>query len=123
MRLDRGCPAPELQDLVVAEDERGAFFVARVDELGARLARARVDHLAGLGAEHLLDDRPPRRSAQERLEHLVFVRVVHALHDGLAEPPGGIDQDAAGKPGLARSVNSEAKQRLMASSSGASPRM
>ena len=53
---------------------------------------ARVDHLARLFAELLLDDRRDSGVRQERLENLILVGIDRALHDVLAQAPGRVDQ-------------------------------
>src|SRR5690606_2951043 len=55
VRFNRAGPAGELDDLLVVEHERVALTPRRADELGGRLAAARIDHLLRLPAERLFD--------------------------------------------------------------------
>ena len=59
-----------------------------------------IDDLETLAPERPLDDGGRRLVVEERLEHPIAVGVDHARHDGLAQPPGGVDQHVVGKAAL-----------------------
>jgi len=75
----------------------------------------RVDHLARLGAQRLLDDRPEAPVAEQRLEDQVLVGVDGALHHRLAQSPGGTDHGDAGEAGADGAVG---EQRGIAATTG-----
>ncbi len=95
MALDRHCPAGELENFVVVQNERLPFSTRGVDVFRPSAAVLGVNHFALLFAERLLDDRTIARVIERGLEDKVLVRNDRALHDVFAEAPGGIDHHHA----------------------------
>ena len=98
--FNRHCPTAELQDFRIAEHHGFTFAGRRLEVVRARVAARGIDQLLLLGAERLLDDGAAPLIRQQLLEDDVLVRIDRALHDVLAEPPGGVDDDDAGKAGF-----------------------
>ena len=99
MRFNRTGPPREGQYLFIAEYKSAAFGFTRFDISRPRAVCA-VDHLERLGAPLLLHDRREPLIAQQRFEYLIGVGIDRALHDILAEPPGGIDHHHPVEPGF-----------------------
>jgi hypothetical protein len=97
--LDGHRPAGKIENLPIGQHVAGPLALGGRNVACRRFA-ARVDHLDGLGAQRLRDDRGGAGTTKQRLEHLVFVGIDSTLHDVFAQPPGGVDQDDLVEAGL-----------------------
>ena len=94
MIFDHASPTRQRKNFVIRQNERAAP-PREVGTLRVRASPRGIDHLAGLAADRFFDDRAQPRVRQQRLEHLIFIRLDSALHDILAQPPRRIDQHHA----------------------------